>query len=259
MSKTIAIALESVSKIFRQGAFFGSAPPEETRALSDVTLEIRRGEVMALVGPNGSGKSTTLKLVSTMLLPDAGRVLVGGYCTSSNEKQVRRRVGFALASERSFFPRLTALENLEFFAALEDVPRRECRERAESVLAEVGLLETADKQAMKLSSGMYQRLAIARALLKNPEILLLDEPSRSLDAVATERLWGIVRGLSAAGITILLATHNFREVAEVCDRAAILQQGILVDVLAPVFDERQLQCSYLELTASERCWTGVSA
>jgi ABC-type multidrug transport system ATPase subunit len=123
-------------------------------------------------------------------------------------------------------------------------------------MEEAGLIEAADKQAVTLSSGMCQRLAIARALLKRPEILLLDEPSRSLDATGTERLWKTVRRLSAAGITILLATHNFREVAEACDRIAILQRGRLLDVLpVAVFKERQLQRTYLELAGPERRWS----
>jgi ABC-2 type transport system ATP-binding protein len=137
-------------------------------------------------------------------------------------------VGFAIASERSFFPRLTARENLEFFAALEDVPRHDCRDRVESALMSVLLGDAAEKQVMKFSSGMHQRLAIARALLKRPSVLLLDEPSRSLDVATASQLWELIHELSARGIAILLATHNFAEASEVCERVAILKKGSIV-------------------------------
>jgi len=251
-----AVSLQAVTKTFQQKAFFSRKLKDETHALKGVSFEVHAGEVLGLLGPNGSGKSTTLKLVSTVLLSDSGRVQVGGFDAKSHGQQVRERVGFALASERSFFPRLTGRENLEFFAALEDVPRRECRARAESALTRAGLLDAADKQATKLSSGMYQRLAIARALLKRPAVLLLDEPSRSLDVAATAHLWGLIRGLSSAGMTILLATHNFAEAAEVCDRVAVLQNGSLADTFSTLtLSDRQLQRAYLELTDTKRRWS----
>jgi len=222
------VVLESVSKTFRQRAFFFRTVNEETHALRNVSLEVAAGEVLGLLGPNGSGKSTTLKLISTVLLPDAGRVSVAEFNTRSQGQQVRKRVGFAIASERSFFPRLTARENLEFFAALEDVPRHDCRDRVESALMSVLLGDAAEKQVMKFSSGMHQRLAIARALLKRPSVLLLDEPSRSLDIAAASQLWDLIHELSARGMAILLATHNFAEASAVCERVAILKKGSVV-------------------------------
>src|SRR3989449_11201662 len=121
-----SIVFESVHKVFRQrGFFFLRKQGAETQALKGVSLAVKTGEVLGLLGPNGSGKSTTLKLISTMLLPDAGRVLVNGNDTRVQGTAVRKQVGFALASERSFYPRLTVRENLDFFAALEDIARRE--------------------------------------------------------------------------------------------------------------------------------------
>ncbi len=246
------VALESVSKMFQQRAFFSRTVKEETHAVKDVSLELARGEVLGLLGPNGSGKSTTLKLVSTILLPDQGRVIVEGCDTRYDGPAVRKRVGFALASERSFFPRLTARENLEFFAAFEDVPRRDCRDRVESALNHVGLCDTADKQVMKLSSGMHQRLGIARALLKKPSVLLLDEPSRSLDLASSAQLWELIGEFAINGMSILMATHNFAEAAEVCDRVAILQKGSLI-ALSRIRNqsERQIRDSYLHLTGGQ--------
>ena len=244
------VVLESVHKIFRRAGFFWFGGKRvETHALKGVSLEAAPGTVLALLGPNGSGKSTTLKLVSTVLLPDRGRIFVGDADTRVQSHAVRRQVGFALASERSFFPRLTAGENLDFFAALEDLPRCERADRVESVLCEVGLKDAGDKQAMKLSSGMYQRLGIARALIKRPSVLLLDEPTRSLDPAAASHLWRVIRELADSGITILLATHNFSEAVVVADRIAILQKGELLAVQrACSFSVEQLRDFYLEIT-----------
>jgi ABC-2 type transport system ATP-binding protein len=246
------VVLENVHKIFRQGGFFFARPGPATHALKGVSLNVAAGEVLGLIGANGSGKSTSLKLISTVLLPDRGRVSVNGADTRANPRMVRRQVGFALATERSFFPRLTALENLEFFAALEDVPRRECSSRVRSVLHDVGLEDAADEQVMKLSSGMYQRLGIARALIKAPSVLLLDEPTRSLDVVAANQLWKLIRELSSTGITIVLATHNFAEVAAVCDRIAVLHMGELKAVKnASNLRGYELQGFYLETTGEQ--------
>jgi ABC-2 type transport system ATP-binding protein len=223
-----SIVFESVHKIFRQrGFFFLRKPKAETHALKGLSLTVAAGEVLGLLGPNGSGKSTTLKLISTMLLPDRGQVFVQGCDTRCRGQMVRRAVGFALASERSFFPRLTVRENLEFFAALENVRKSEVSDRIQAVLSCVSLKDAAGKQVMKLSSGMYQRLGIARALIKRPAILLLDEPTRSLDAAAASELWQLIREMSSMGITVLLATHNFEEAAVVCDRVALLKDGEL--------------------------------
>jgi len=231
---------------------------EQAQALKDVSLEVAAGEVLGLLGPNGSGKSTTLNLISTVLLPDDGRVRVAGFDTRSHGQQVRRRVGFALASERSFFPRLTARENLEFFAALEDVPRRDCRDRVESALQQVAMCDFAEKQVMKFSSGMHQRLGIARALLKRPSVLLLDEPSRSLDLAAASQLRELIHELSAGGIAILLATHNLAEAAEVCDRVAVLQKGSLIATSRTrSLSDRQLREFFLTLIG-EQNWTARS-
>lgn len=244
------VVIESVHKIFRPAGFlwFGSSRAE-TYALKDVSLSAEPGEVLGLLGPNGSGKSTTLKLVSTMLLPDQGQILVGGANTRRQSKAVRRQVGFAVASERSFFPRLTARENLDFFAALEDLPRRDRAQRVDLVLHDVGLSDASGKQAMKLSSGMYQRLGIARALIKQPSVLLLDEPTRSLDPAGANELWRLIQNLADDGITILLATHNFSEAVAVADRIAILQQGELLSVQpARGFSVERLRDFYLDLT-----------
>jgi ABC-2 type transport system ATP-binding protein len=226
-----AVVLESVSKVFRhRPALFnwlGRERSGETLALEGVSIEVPSGSVLVLLGPNGSGKTTTLKLISTMLLPDSGRVLVQGADTLSNADAVRERVGFAVATERSFFPRLSARENLDFFAALDDIPRKARAERVDQLLASTGLRNSADTLVMKFSSGMYQRLGIARALIKKPSVVLLDEPTRSLDPGSAAQFWNLVRELPARGATTILATHNFNEAVAVGNQVAILFKGAL--------------------------------
>ncbi len=224
-----AVSLESVSKFFRYRPalwnWFGAERRGITRAVSHVCLNAAAGEVVVLLGPNGSGKTTLLKLVSTMLLPDEGSVRVCGVDAMGRAREVRRMVSIAVASERSFFPRLTARENLDFFAALENVPRDQRPERIQRVLETTGLAELGDTLVMKFSSGMYQRLGIARALLKQPSVLLLDEPTRSLDPGSTWRLWQLVRRAADAGACVLLATHNFEEAVMLGHHVVVLRQG----------------------------------
>jgi ABC-type multidrug transport system ATPase subunit len=226
------IAFESVRKIFRhRPALFnwlGQERAGETVALDKVSFSAAPSEVVALLGPNGSGKTTALKLISTMLLADSGSVTVGGFDARTHAREVRRQVGIAVATERSFFPRLSARENLDFFAALDEVPRNERTQRITEVLRDTGLDEPADTLVMKFSSGMYQRLGIARALVKRPSVLLLDEPTRSLDAATTAHFWTTIRKLGERGTTILLATHNFSEAVAVADRLLLLHHGKLL-------------------------------
>jgi len=226
------VAFESVGKVFRhRPALFnwlGKEREGQTVALRNLSFSAAEGEVIVLLGPNGSGKTTTLKLISTVLLPDAGVVRVGGFDAARNAGEVRRQVGIAVASERSFFVRLSARENLNFFAALDEVPHSQRNGRIDEVLHNTGLEEQADTLVMKFSSGMYQRLGIARALVKQPSVLLLDEPTRSLDAAGTAHFWTMIRALAQQRTTVLLATHNFSEASAIADRLLLLRRGELL-------------------------------
>jgi ABC-2 type transport system ATP-binding protein len=249
-----SVLFESVSKTFHHRPallrLFGREREGATHALRDVNLEVSRGTTLALLGPNGSGKTTALKLIATTLLPDRGRVLVNGAETRTSAHNVREHVGFAVATERSFYPRLSAWENLDLFAALENVPRCERKRRIARVLEQTGLSEAGSMLAMKCSSGMYQRLGIARALIKRPSVLLLDEPTRSLDPGSALRFWDLVRELSRAGTTVIVATHNFNEAVALGDVVAVLFHGRLAAQcgITPRSSVDELRRFYFETT-----------
>jgi ABC-2 type transport system ATP-binding protein len=227
-----AVVFESVSKFFahRPALFnwFGREKKGRTCALKNISFAISPGRILVLLGPNGSGKTTLLKLVSTMLLPDSGRVLVTSADTLNGAQSVRQQVGFAVCAERSFFPRLSARENLDFFAALDDISPSSRAGRIECMLHSVGLGKHADTLVMKFSSGMFQRLGMARALIKAPSVLLLDEPTRSIDPESAQYCWQLIRSLANEGTTVLLATHSFEEAVRLGDQVAVLLEGTLV-------------------------------
>jgi len=200
--------------------------PEIIPALRGAELVVRQGEIVSLLGPNGAGKTTLLKILSCLVLPDAGRAIVGGDDTI-HENRVKRHIGLVHSDERSFYWRLSGRENLRFFARLYDVPYRKTEARLAELLERVDLQAAADRPFSGYSSGMKQRMAIARALLHDPPILLMDEPTRSLDPLSALALRDFITGRlrDAHGKTVLLATHDLREAEVVSDRVAILVRG----------------------------------
>lgn len=204
------------------------------RALRAFTLKIEPGEIFGLLGPNGAGKTTLLKVLATVLLPSEGKATVAGADLLREPGKVRRAIGLATGDERGAHWRISGRENLEFFAGLLGAPPREARRRADAVLEVVDLLPHARELVGRYSTGMRQRLALARALLADPPVLLLDEPTRSLDLVGAERILGVIQRLARdSGKTVLLATHALGEAARVCDRVAVLSAGSLLETIAP--------------------------
>jgi ABC-2 type transport system ATP-binding protein len=243
------LAVESVDKLFRHrprlGNFIGKERAGFTQALRQVSLSADEGEILVLLGPNGSGKSTLLKVIAGLLFPDAGQVLVAGAPVHENLRGMRRRIGMAISAEKSFYPRLTARENLEFFAVLEDVSPAQARERIPQLLEETGLSAAQDTLVMKFSTGMYQKLGIARAMIKRPELLLLDEPSRSLAPEAVEAFHSQLRALKNKRTTVVLATHSFEEAVEMGDSIAVLSAGTVAGRTGSQrIDQKQLASLY---------------
>jgi heme ABC exporter ATP-binding subunit CcmA len=199
------------------------------RALHDVTLGCQAGEIVALVGPNGAGKSTLLAIISTLLTPTAGQVRYGDHTASTGRAALRRRLGW-LGHDLQLYPELTARENLRFFAALLDVSNGD--KRANEALAAARLESRADDPVSSYSRGMRQRLALERALINDPRLVLLDEPFTGLDGISAELLRERLRALAARGCLVLFATHDFELAEGVLDRAAIMRDGRLVAIAA---------------------------
>lgn len=198
--------------------------------VEDVTFEANAGEFLGLLGPNGAGKTTLLKMLATLVLPDSGTASIDGHDVVRDPSAVRERVSPCLAQERSLYYRLSARQNLEVFADLQGVPRAGRSARVAEVLAAVSLGDTGDKMVGQFSSGMMQRLLIARALLTRPRVLLLDEPTRSLDPISARGFRQFLRDELARqrGCAVILATHNAEEAFELCDRVGVLHQGRLL-------------------------------
>jgi ABC-2 type transport system ATP-binding protein len=204
-------------------------------AIRDLSCTVYQGELFGLVGANGAGKTTLFKLLATTIMPDSGSASVAGVDLIRQPAEVRRLVVPVVADERSLYWRLTGRENLALFARLHGTSGSSVRHRVEEVLGVVGLHETADRLVATLSSGTRQRLLIARALLARPRVLLLDEPTRSLDPVAARALRQFLREelCGRQGCTVLLATHSPEEAFELCGRVGVLNRGTLVAVGSP--------------------------
>ncbi len=204
---------------------------ERAEVLRDVTLEVRPREFFGLLGPNGAGKTTLFKILATLVRPDAGRATVAGHDVVAEERAVRRVLAPVVPEERSLFWRLSARENLELFADLHSLAPADAEGRIGRLLEIVGLEGAGSKIVAEFSSGMRQRLLLARALLPSPRVLLMDEPTRSLDPVAARDFRAFLREEVAGemGCTVMLATHDSEEALHLCDRVGILHRGRLLE------------------------------
>jgi ABC-2 type transport system ATP-binding protein len=261
-----AIETSLIKKTFFQLKHFRdllSAPfsKKKITALEDVSLKVNKGEIFCLLGPNGAGKTTLIKILCTLMLPSEGSALVNGLDVVTRPAEVRRAIGYAISDERSFYWRLSACQNLTFFGILNNIPTLELDQRVKSVLKLVDLDRKADTPFKDFSLGMKQRLAIARSLLTNPDVLFMDEPTRSLDPASAESLRHFIKEqlVGQQGKTIFLATHNLREVEEIGHRIAIIHGGKIKACGAPmemqpvlerldryVICLKSLPCSFLE-------------
>ena len=230
--KSEAVRLEGIAKQYvppwQLGG--GNRARNTVQALDDVTLTLRSGEICGLLGVNGAGKTTLIKILATLILPDRGCGEVCGIDLTRFPQQVKARIGLVTTNERSFYWRLSVLENLEFFAALNGLKRNHAKLRMADLLALVGMEGLAARRFMTLSTGQRQRLAIARALLSDPAVMLLDEPTSGLDPVAARSLRDFVRDVLVRqrGKTVLWCTHNLHEAEHLCDRVLVLNRGRIV-------------------------------
>lgn len=214
------IQVKEISKNYKSNGQF-------VPAVKNVSFQLHAGELFGLFGSNGAGKSTIIRMLATLLTPSSGTAIINGYDICHNPLQVRQSIGLAMAEERSFYGRLTIEQNLSFFATMQNVPRRQIEQQVTKLLKMFDLEHKKKATFQSLSSGQRQRLNIARALLHNPPILFLDEPTRSMDVQTSDFVKGLIKHelVGQQGKTVLFISHELYEMDNFCDRVVILNKG----------------------------------
>jgi len=238
------IVVEHLTKTFGQ-----------VTAVSDISFEVKRGEILAFLGPNGAGKTTTIKMLTTLLKPTSGKIELDGFSPERNPAEVRKRFGIVF-QDPSLDDELTAQENMEIHAALYQIRRRDCAARIEKLLKLFELWDRRNEPAKRFSGGMRRRLEISRALLHTPRVLFLDEPTLGLDPQTRNQLWTQVKKLNEEeGVTVFLTTHYMEEAERVAQRVAIIDHGRIVAEGSPAelkqrTNAQSLEQAFLALTGS---------
>ncbi|UCE95574.1 MAG: ATP-binding cassette domain-containing protein [Candidatus Bathyarchaeota archaeon] len=200
-------------------------------ALDHVNVNVRSSELFGLLGPNGAGKTTLVKCLSTILIPDKGTAVINGFDILKQTSMVRASLGMVIGGERTLYWKLTARDNLMYFASLYKMPRKETKDRVEELLSIMQLSDRGDERLEDYSTGMRQKIAIARSLLHDPPILLLDEPTLGLDPTFSRQIRSQIKELAEKqGKTILLATHYMEEADQLCDRVAVINNGKVIAI-----------------------------
>lgn len=213
------IALERLAKAFGKR--------RDVHAVRDVTFDAPNGAITGLLGPNGAGKTTLLRMIATLVVPDAGQAQVDGLDAVADRYAVRARIG-VLSDARGLYARLTARENVRYYGALHGLSRATLEQRIDALFATLGLSPIADRRVAGFSQGERMKVAIARALVHDPDTILLDEPTNGLDVMSVRMLRTELRALRAQGKCLLFSSHVMQEVAALCDRIVVLSQGHVV-------------------------------
>jgi ABC-2 type transport system ATP-binding protein len=242
-----AIEVEELCRTYRSRKGVIRRKRTDVHALRGISFEVEQGELFGLLGPNGAGKTTTIKILTTLLLPSSGRARVLGFDPARQPGDIRRRIGHVFGGDRGLYDRLSALDNLRYFADLYRVPVREKRHRIAELLELVGLTGRERERVETYSRGMRQRLHIARGLLHDPEVLFLDEPTIGLDPVGAREVRETVANLRTQGKTVLLTTHYMYEADELCQRIAVIAGGVFVATGTPT----ELKARVLDRTVIE--------
>jgi len=246
-----AIETQSLVKTFKTKHGFLKRTTRSTEAVRGISFHVDKGELFGLLGPNGAGKTTTVKMLSTLLIPTSGSIHILGQDILQHTREVRKHIGFTFGGARGLYGRLTGIENLRYFAELYAMSPYETRTRIAELLELVGLKDCGNDRVETYSSGMQQRLHLARALLHDPELIFLDEPTVGIDPVGARELRATVKQLKAQGKTILLTTHYMAEADELCDRIAIINHGQIVAMDSPSSLKTKLTSdAFIELKTS---------
>jgi lipooligosaccharide transport system ATP-binding protein len=221
-------------------------------AVKGVEFEVKRGECFGFLGPNGAGKTTTMKMIYGAVIPTSGELDVAGLDVRRSEREIKRRIG-VVPQENNLDDELKVKENLLVYGRYYDLPRKLALRRADELLDFVQLTEKADSKVEQLSGGMKRRLLIARALINDPEIVILDEPTTGLDPQARHLVWDRLRALTSEGKTLLLTTHYMEEAARLCDRLVIMEGGLIIAEGSPKeLVEEYVSPQVVEFRASPR-------
>ncbi|MEV6394679.1 ABC transporter ATP-binding protein [Streptomyces sp. NPDC051907] len=202
----------------------------EVTALDQVTFQVEQGEALGLLGPNGAGKTTLSRVLTTLLVPTSGTARVAGFDVVRQPREVRRRIGLVLGGDRGLYGRLTARQNLRYWAALQGLDTRAARRRTDDILEVLGLSGRADDRVETFSRGMVQRVHLARALLGEPDVLILDEPTNGMDPHAGAGFRELIRTLTSGGTTVILTTHDMQEAQALCSRVALIDHGRILRI-----------------------------
>ena len=220
------------------------------KAVDRLTLAVRQGEIYGLLGPNGSGKTTTINMISGLSVPTSGEVRVMGYDVRRNARQVRQILG-SVPQETALYEELTAWANMDFHADLFGIPRKEKKGRITKLLELVQLLDRKDSRVGTFSGGMKRRLALARALLHDPKLIYLDEPTLGVDVQARRAIWDYILSLRDEGKTVLITTNYLEEAQALCERLAIIDRGKLVAEDTPTHLKQTYGGSVIEVGTDE--------
>ncbi len=212
---------------------------KEIKAVDNISFEIDEGEIYGLIGENGAGKTTTLRHLATMLTPTSGDAYIDGFSVKNEPEKVRERIGILFGGETGLYDRLSARENIEYFGMLNGIEKKELKERVNELSKTFQMEEYIDRRAGKFSKGMKQKVAIARSIVHNPDILLLDEPTSGLDISVKKIVYDFIRGLSKEGKTVIFSSHNMEEVKKLCEKILVINKGRLVyDGTIAEFEEK---------------------